>query len=81
MKRARLTEDAIPNVCVKQRGVNPKRISSLMKKMNRKRVCMNDNSVILGANYWKSPVHTFVNKQNLTYSQNIQIHLGLLKAS
>ena len=52
MKSVRLTEDAIPTIFIKQRDANPKRISSLMKKLNRKWVCMSDNRVILGANYW-----------------------------
>ena len=52
MKNVRLTEDAIPTILVKQCDAKPKRISSLMEKLNRKRVCMSDNRVILGANYW-----------------------------
>ena len=52
MKSVRLTEDAIPTIFDKLGNAKPKRISSLMEKLNRKRVCMSDNRVILGANYW-----------------------------
>ena len=52
MKSVRFTEDTIPTIFVKQCYANPKRISSLMETLNRKQVCINDNRVIFGANYW-----------------------------
>ena len=52
MNSVRLTENAIPTIFFKQRDAKPKRINSLMEKLNRKRVCLSDNRVILGANYW-----------------------------
>ena len=51
MKSVRLTEDAIPNIFVKEHDAKPKRISSLMEKLDRKRICMSDDMVIMGANY------------------------------
>jgi len=38
MKNVRLTEDAIPTIFDKLDNAKPKRISSLMGKLNRKRV-------------------------------------------
>ena len=42
-----------------------KRISSLMEKLNRKRVCMSDNRVILGTNCW-----TFTSSRIREYSRS-----------
>jgi len=52
MKSVMLTEDTIPTIFDKLGNPKPKRISSLMQKLNRNWVCMSDNMVILGANYW-----------------------------
>jgi len=52
MESVRLTEDAIPTILDKLGNTNSKRISGLMEKLNRKWVCMSDNRIILGANYW-----------------------------
>jgi len=52
MNSGRLTEDVIPTIFVKQHNAKPKRISRLMRKLNRKGVCMSDNRVILRANDW-----------------------------
>jgi len=52
MKSVRLTEDDIRTIFYKLANAKPKRISSLMDELNRKRVCMSDNGVILGANHW-----------------------------
>jgi len=52
MESVRLTEDAIPTILDKLGDANSKRISGLMEKLNRKWVCMSDNRIILGANYW-----------------------------
>jgi len=51
-KSVRLTEVASPTIFDKLGNGKPKRISGLMEILNRKRVCMTDNWVILGANYW-----------------------------
>ena len=51
MKSARLTEDAIPTRFDKLCDAKPKQMIRLMEKLNRKRVFMTDNRVILGANY------------------------------
>ena len=45
MKSVRLTEDAIPTIFDKLSNAKPKRMDSLMEKLNRKRVYMNDNRV------------------------------------
>jgi len=55
MRSASLTEDAVPTIFDKLGDAKPKRISSLMGKLKKKRVCMSDNRVILGANYWTFP--------------------------
>ena len=47
-----LAEDSIPTIFDKLGNAKPKPISSLMEKLKRKRVCMNDNRVIFRANYW-----------------------------
>jgi len=47
MKSVRLIEDAIPITFDKLANAKPKQIISLMKKLNRKRVWMSDNRVIL----------------------------------
>ena len=54
MKSVRLREDAIPTIFDKLCNAKPKRISCLMEKLNRKRVCyyMSDNRVTLGENNW-----------------------------
>jgi len=52
MKSVMLTEDAIPTIFSNQRDAKPKRIINLMEKLNRKRVCIRDNRIILGVNYW-----------------------------
>ncbi|KAK2164618.1 hypothetical protein LSH36_61g08001 [Paralvinella palmiformis] len=44
MKSIRLTEDDIPTIFDKLSGAKPKRLSSLMEKLNRKRVCMSNNT-------------------------------------
>ena len=59
MKSVRLTEDAFPTIFNKLGNAKPKRISSLMKKLNRKR-CMSDNRIILGENYWNLTVHACI---------------------
>ena len=46
MKSVGLTEDAILTIFDELGDANPKRISSLMAKLNGKRVCMSDNRVI-----------------------------------
>ena len=52
-KSVRLTWDAIPTIFDKLgHDANPKQISNLMEKLNRKQLCMSDNRVILGPNYW-----------------------------
>ena len=51
MKSVRIPEDAIPTIFDKQSDAKPTKISSLMEELNRKRVFMGDNRVILGANY------------------------------
>jgi len=48
IKSVRLTEDPIPTILKKLGNAKPKRINSLMEKLNRKRVCISDNSLILG---------------------------------
>ena len=45
-------KSVIPTIFHKLGSAKSKRISSLMKKLNRKRVYMSDNRVIVGANYW-----------------------------
>jgi len=52
IKSVRLTEDGIPTIFCKLGDAKPKRIINLMEKLNRKCVCMSDNKVILGENYW-----------------------------
>jgi len=52
MKSVRLIEYAIPTIFDKLGNAKYKTISSLLEKLNRKRVCMSDNWVILGENYW-----------------------------
>jgi len=52
MNSVRLTEDAIRTIFIKQRDAKAKQMSSLMEKLNRKRVWISDNRVILGPNYW-----------------------------
>ena len=47
MNSVRFIEDAIPTIFVKQRDAKAKQISSFMEKLNRKRICINDNRVIL----------------------------------
>jgi len=79
MKSVRLTEVAIPTIFDTLGNGKSKRISSLMGKQNRKRVCMCYNRVILGAKIGHPTVHAFEN--NFTYSQKVKIYLGLLKAS
>ena len=51
MNNLKLTEDAILTLIDKLGHAKPKRISSLMEKLNRKRIFMRDNRVILVANY------------------------------
>jgi len=46
------TKSAIPTIFDKLCDAKPKRISSLMEKLNRKRICVSDNRVILRENYW-----------------------------
>jgi len=48
MKNVRVTEDAILSIFDKMGDAKPKRISSLMEKLNRKRIYMSDNRVISG---------------------------------
>jgi len=47
MKSVRLREDAISTIFDKLGDAEPKRINNLVEKLNRKRVCMSDNMVIL----------------------------------
>jgi len=52
MKSVMLTEDAIPTIFDKLGYDKPIRFSSFMEKLNRKRVCLSDNRVILGEKSW-----------------------------
>ena len=62
MKSVRFTEMAIPTIFNKLGNAKPKRISSLMEKLNRKRVWLSDNRVILKQPIGHSPVYAFENK-------------------
>ena len=53
LKSVGLKGNVVPTISVKQHDPKPKQISNLMGKLNRKRVCMSNNRVIMWENYWR----------------------------